>query len=307
MLDWLRPKQAVQPERKKIKIIPLSDLHTGSSTALFPYYDGTDLGYEPHKNMTGDGGWKFKHMKWSPTAKQYKMFQHFTRCAEQIAQSRSEYKFIVVENGDGIDGKHHETPQLATRQISEQVQVHTWLMKYFLHKIGFSRTLGDALYIGAGTEVHDGDEEDNIAVQLGADVLPNGEDAFDFLPMDANGRRLWFLHQGASAGRGLSTGNALHNWMKNQYFQSLEDGRVIPDIVMSGHYHRSVYDTFTRNDRTIHGIILPPFQLKTRFGNKVAAAELEEVGIRTIDINEAGDIRVNKAMTIKSFDEVVTV
>jgi hypothetical protein len=82
---------------------------------------------------------------------------------------------------------------------------------------------------------------------------------------------------------------------------------VIPDIVMSGHYHRSVYDTFTRNDRTMHGIILPPFQLKTRFGNKVAAAELEEVGIRTIDINEAGDIRVNKAMTIKSFDEVVTI
>lgn len=307
MLDWLRPKQAQQVP-KKIKIIPLSDLHSCGSTALFPYYDGRDLGYAPHKNMTGENGaWQFKHQKYMPTGKQYLMFQQFTKCAEQIAQDRAEYKFIVVENGDGIDGKHHETPQLATRQISEQVDVHVWLMEYFLAKIGFDRTLGDALYIGAGTECHDGDEEDNIAERLKADTLPNGDDAFDFLPMDANGNRCWFLHQGASAGKGFSSGNALHNWMKNKYWECLEEGRKLPDLVFSGHYHKSVYDTFTRRDKTIHGIILPPFQLKTRFGNKIAAAELEEVGIRTVDIDEAGNIKVNKAMTIKTSDEVVTV
>jgi hypothetical protein len=74
-----------------------------------------------------------------------------------------------------------------------------------------------------------------------------------------------------------------------------------------GHYHQNVYDTFTRNDITMHGIILPPWQLKTRFGNKVAAAELDEVGLRAIDIDSGGEIKVHKAMRLGFPDAVVVV
>lgn len=295
-------------QSKKIKIIPLADFHTGGVTALFPFYDGRDLGYEPHKNMTGiNGGWKFKHGEYPPTGKQYLMFEHFKKCAEEIAQFRSEYKYIIIGGQDAIDGKHHDTPQLATRLIFEQVQVHVWLMKFFMHKIGFDRTLGDKLYVGAGTECHTEDEEENISAQLGADLLPSGDETFDFLPMDANGKMVWTFHQGAAAGKGLNQGQALYNYMKHTYWSCLEDGRRIPDIVINSHYHRNTYSTFTRNDRTMHGLILPPFQLKTRFGNKVAAAELDGVGIRTIDIDEQGEVKVNKAMLLKSSDDVVTV
>ena len=258
--------------------------------------------------MTGEaGGWKFKHGIYTPNAKQYAMFKHFTKCAEQIATERNGRRFVVVENGDAIDGVHHLTPQLATKNIGEQGAVHIWLMQYFLHKIGFDKNKGDLLYIGQGTEAHDGDEEDTMAQALGAEMMPNGDDTFDFLPMDILNNRFWFLHQGAGAGRGLSKGNALHNWMKSKYFECLEEERVIPSVVISGHYHNSVYTTFTRKDRTMHGIILPPFQLKTRFGYRVAAAELEGVGIRTIDIDGYQDIKINKAMLLQSRDEVVRI
>ena len=306
MLDWLKPKQTEQ-KQKKVKLIPLADLHTGGGTALFPYYNGTDIGHKPHKNMTGDGGWQFKHGKWTPTAKQYTMFQHFTKCAEQIAQFRDDYRFIIVESGDSIDGKHHETPQLATRLVSEQIQVHVWLMQYFMAKIGFDKNKGDLIYIGDGTEAHDNDDENTIAQELGAELLPNGQETFDFMPMDIYGARFWFLHQGATAGKGFSTGNALHNYLRSQYWSCLEKGRKIPDCIISGHYHQDTYDTFTRNDRTMHGIILPPWQLKTRFGYRVAAAELDGVGIRTVDIDIDGTIKVNKPMLLRSQDEVVTV
>ena len=53
----------------------------------------------------------------------------------------------------------------------------------------------------------------------------------------------------------------------------------------------------------MHGVILPPFQLKTRFGYRVAAAELEGVGIRTIDVDGYQDIKINKAMLLQSRDE----
>lgn len=293
-------------KNKGVKVIPLSDMHTGGTTALFPYYNGDDLGFPPHPKMTGkNGGWKFKHITYEPSAKQYQLFRHFTKCAESI--QRDGKRFIVVGMGDATDGDHHDTRQLATKNITEQNTVHVWLMRYFLHKIGFDKNKGDLLYIGQGTEAHDGDEEDSIAQQLGAELLPNGDEVFDFAPMDVNGKRFWFQHQGAAAGRGLSEGNALHNYMKNIYFTCLEDKRVMPDVIISGHYHRNVYDTFTRRERTMHGIILPPWQLKTRFGYRVAAAELDSIGMRTIDVSEAGEIKVNSPILQKTTDDVITI
>ena len=304
----LNPFSLFRKEEKGVKVIPLSDFHTGGSTALFPYYNGEDLGFPPHKKMTGEnGGWKFKHGTYMPSAKQYAMFKHFTACAENIKNERGNNRFVVVSNGDGIDGKHHGTLQLATHNIGEQINVHVWLMQYFLSKIGFDKQKGDLLFSGQGTEAHDGDEEDSIAETLGAETLPNGDSVYDFLPLDINGRLFWFLHEGASAGRGLNEGNALHNYMRNVYFSCLEDGRRIPDVIISGHYHRNVYDTFTRKDRTIHGIILSPWQLKTRFGHRVAAAELDSIGARTIDVSAKSEIKVNAPMLLGGRDEIVFV
>ncbi len=302
--EWILPKE--EEKKKDVKLIPIADLHTGGSTALFPYFNGDDLGFPPHPKMTGENGaWRFKQRTYMPTAKQYLLFKHFTKCAETIGQDRGNKRFVVVETGDSIDGEHHHTLQLATQNIGEQVAVHVWLMKYFLHKIGFDKNKGDLLYIGDGTEIHTGDEEDLIAQELGAELLPNGDDTFDFMTMDIMEKRFWFLHQGASAGKGLTKGSALHNWMRNQYFDCLELGRVIPDCVISGHFHRNVHDIFSRNDRDMHGIILPPWQLKTRFSYRVAAAEMEEVGIRTIDIGK--DIKVNKPILMRLEDDVVKI
>jgi hypothetical protein len=301
-------QQEQEQKPKDVKLIPLADFHSGGSTALFPYYDGTDLGFPPHRNMTGrNGGWKFRHMIYEPSGKQLAMFRHLTKCAEQIAESRNDNRFIIVQTGDSIEGTHHHTPQLATRQLSEQVAIHVWLMKYFMFKIGFDKNKGDLLFVGDGTEIHDADEEGTLAQQLDAELLPDGSETFDFLPMDINSKRFWFLHQGAGAGKGISSGEALRNWIKNQYFSCLEEKRVIPDCVISGHFHRSVHTSYSRLDREIHGVILPPFQLKTRFGYRVAAAELEGVGIRTIDISEDGVIKVNKPMLLQSQDDVVTI
>lgn len=298
-----------QPKEKKpVKLIPISDPHIGGITGLFPYYNGTDLGFEPHRRMTGNNGeWRFKNKPYMPNAKQYQIFKHFKESAEKIAIEREDKRFIVVLNGDLIDGNHHHSHQLVTENVSEQNAVAIWTFKYFKHLIGFDKNKGDMLFIGNGTEVHDGDEEDIIADELDAEILPDGQNTYDFLPMDINGARFWFLHQGATAGKGITEGNALHNWMRNQYFTCLEEKRVIPDCVISGHYHKNVYDIFTRKDRKMHGIILPPLQYKTRFGYRVAAAEMDEVGIRTIDISSDGKIEVNKPMLLRAREDVVIV
>lgn len=302
MLEFLKKK----PNNEDAYILPISDLHACSTTAVFPYWYGQDLPIEPHRNMRDDGTWKFKHQIYTPNYKQIKLFKLFTEAAKQAAEARKGKRLIFIGNGDMNDGKHHQTQQIATSNIREQISVASWLIKYFLAIAGFDYDKGDRAFILQGTEAHDGDDEDGIAESIKAEKLPSGDDVSDFLQIDINNRLIWCLHQGAGVGKGLNKGNALRNWMKNKYIERLEDGKRVPDIVMSGHYHDPWYEPFYRNGRIItHGLILPPWQLKTRFGYRVAAAEIEKVGISTIDIKQDGKITVHPHLYKKIDEEVV--
>ena len=278
---------------KDAYILPISDLHACSTTAVFPYWYGQDLPIEPHKNMRDDGTWRFKHQIYTPTYKQIKLFNLFTEAARHTAEARKGKRLIFIGNGDMFDGKHHATQQIATGNTREQVSVAAWMIRYYLAIAGFDYESGDRSFILQGTESHDGDDEDGIAEQIKAEKLPSGDDVADFLQSEINNRLIWCLHQGAGVGKGLNKGNALRNWMKNKYIERLEQGKRPPDIVMSGHYHDPWYEALSRDGKIVmHGLILPPWQLKTRFGYRVAAAEIEKVGNSAIDIRENGEITV---------------
>lgn len=291
---------------KDAYILPISDLHACSTTAVFPYWYGQDLPIEPHKDMRDDGTWKFKHSIYTPTSKQIKLFSLFTEAAQKVAENRKGKRLIFLGNGDMNDGKHHQSQQIATGVIREQISVATWLIKYFLAIAGFDYNKGDRAFVIQGTEAHDGDEEDGIAEAIQAERLPSGDAVSDFLQVEINNRLIWCLHQGAGVGKGINKGNSLRNWMKNKYVERLEQGLRVPDIVMSGHYHDPWYEPLARDGKIVmHGLILPPWQLKTRFGYRVAAAEVEKVGISAIDIKEDGDIKVHPHLFKRIEEEVV--
>lgn len=300
-------KVEVKPEPPKdAYILPISDLHACSTTAVFPYWYGQELPIEPHPNMREDGTWKFKHNIYTPTYKQIKLFQLFTDAAKQAAEARKGKRLIFLGNGDMNDGTHHGTQQIATSNTREQISVASWLLRYFLAIAGFDRENGDRAFILQGTEAHDGDDEDGIAEAIQAEKLPSGDDVADFLQVEINNRLIWCLHQGAGVGKGVNKGNALRSWMKNKYVERLEEGKRVPDVVMSGHYHDPWYEPFARRGRIVtHGLILPPWQLKTRFGYRVAAAEIERVGISTLDIRQDGEITVHPHLYKEMEEEVV--
>lgn len=278
----------VKKEEKKEKdtlLIPLSDMHSGGSTALFPGY-----------HILKDGVWKFKNTHHRPTAKQTKMYEHFIRSAEYIREIRRDRRLIVVVNGDAIEGVHHNTVQVVTNNEQEQQLVHVFLMNQFLDKIGFNKNKGDLLYYVAGTEDHTGDSEDFIATELGAELPPfaEGSSTFDFLPLEVNGKLVWFMHQGPVPGRGINLGDSVRLWLRHRYFELLEEGKRVPDLVAAGHYHIPVYNTFVRNYFTMHGMILPSFQMKTRYANRRYASEPERVGVTPIEIFANGLINVQE-------------
>lgn len=279
---------------KDTLVVPISDLHSGGATALFPHY-----------NQLENGFWQFKHTRYIPSGRQCEMAEHFDYCADRIAEMRDGKRLIIVENGDAIDGVHHHSLQLATHNPDEQMDVHVWLMQRFMKRAGFEKNKGDLLYVIAGTETHTKEKEDYIARELGAENHPDGADLFDFLELRINGRLVWFMHEGAGPGRGVNQGNALRNWMRDKYWERLEEGLNIPDVVISGHYHVPVYDVYVRRHRVMHGLILPSFQLPTRFTRKVAAAALAKVGIYTLEISRDGNVQINEPILMKYRDDAV--
>ena len=254
-------------------LVPISDLHSGSTKALFP------------KRF-----WQFKHNpNFQPSDLQKKLFDHWSSCAEAIKKARRGKRVIVVHNGDAIEGFHHCTPEVVTTLEIEQIEVHIELMDYFMQKIGWEKT--DQLYYVTGTETHTNDGENKIGEDLGA--VPNGFFfAWDELKIKINGKEFWFSHHGPTAGKGANRGNAMRAWLRNIFYDWTSEGLKPPDYIITGHSHTPDWgDYIGRLDGGYHkiqGLICPSWQNKTRYAYKKAPHQMNKIGMQYIVITGDG-------------------
>lgn len=257
----------------------LSDMHSGGSTALFP---NKQWWFDTERNHT-------------PNAKQVSIFQHFDKCTQYARVNSRNKRHIIIHNGDAIEGAHHNTIQIVTPVLDEQVRIHMDLMHGFMKKSKFDGRKGDKLYYVKGTETHTLDKEKEIAEKLKAQKNDNGEHIFDFLELEINGRLLWLLHHGKGRGRGAAEGNSLRNWLRDVYFDCVKTNRRPPDMVISGHTHTPTWNVYVVSNgngfHMMHGIVCPSFQSKTRFAYKVAPVEKNEVGAVFLEIKADGEIK----------------
>jgi hypothetical protein len=258
-------------------IVTLSDMHSGSTTALFP-----------------NRFWQGEHNNHTPTQQQKSIWEHFEYCAKLIKQKRNGKKLIVVHDGDALEGVHHGSLQAITMLKNEQVEIHTDLMDYFLSAVGFTKRT-DKLYYTLGTEVHTDDNEELCADDLGAEENPEGGHVFGLLELTVNKRLLWFTHHGPTSGKGANQGNAFRNFLRDIFFDTIKNGDTPPDFVVTGHVHDPLYQMFVQNYKdsyhVVHGIINPSWQMKTRFAYKVAPVTKNKIGLSLFEITSTGDIR----------------
>lgn len=259
---------------KDTLIVPLSDMHSGGDTALFP-----------------NRFWQFKHSNHTPTAKQKMIFRHFDKCAEYVKKHRQDKRVLVVHNGDALEGVHHSTLEVVTFLRDEQVDIHLELMDYFLNKIGFDGRKGDKLYYTIGTEAHTADKEDRIAKELPVQKTDDGGHVHQELLLNVNGRRVLFLHHGPKRGEGATEGNPLRAWLGRMYWTNLAKGRPQPDLVFTGHWHTPAYNTYVHNWQTIHGIISPSWQAKTRYAHEKVPETVNEIGAIVVEVKADGEIK----------------
>lgn len=259
----------------------LSDMHSGSSTALF-------LNRE----------WQDEHQNHRPNERQKQIYKVFERCTDYTKEKRKGKRLIAVHNGDAVEGIHHNSLQICVLNKNSQAEIHTELMDTFLRKSKFDRKQGDKLFYVRGTETHVEDIETEIAKDLSAEKTPDGNYVFDHLELEVNGRLIWFIHHGKKRGAGANEGNALRNWLRDIYWDCKKSGARPPDMVVSGHTHTPTYTNYVIRDgvgfHVIHGVVCPSWQAKTRFGYKVAPVDVNEIGAVFVEITASGDIRMPK-------------
>lgn len=258
--------------------VVFSDTHSGSNKALFL-----------------DRPWEGRDTSHFPSSAQQQIRKHFDALAKRIKEDRKNKKVILVVNGDSVDGDHHHSGDVCTLNLLEQADIHIEIMQDFQNKIGWKG--GDEIYYTKGTKTHVQNIETYIGEQMNA--VPCGDFySWYFLPLVTNGVTSWFVHHGPARGRGANEGNSLRNWLKAIHYDALHDQVKCPDIVYSAHTHEPDYQPFGWRDgmtwKIMHGVITPPWQMRTDFGYQVAPVARDKIGAVWQEIKADGTICIPK-------------
>ena len=272
--------------RKRITLLPFADMHTGGTTALHPNKRKIRGKYERLEDI---GGWNYADRpNFQLDSRQLGIWNHLEKCLNWAAELRKDTQLVLVSDGDALDGNHHNTSQLVTRDEAEMMDTHEELMGYIQDRLDFDK--GDGLYYVFGTDAHTRNHENLVAQRLNAYQYPNGRYCSNFLELHLNGAKVWIYHQGVSAGDYPTRGEGLTRQLKKIWYKCKIEGIVPPDLVLTAHTHDPVYSTYTQDWKTIHGIILPSWQEKTRYALDKMPLSLNKIGLQAIQISENGEI-----------------
>lgn len=260
---------------KDVLRVVVSDFHSGSNFALFIAKEWR-------------GGKNNNHVARGVQVRIRKQFETF---AGEIKAARKGKRVELIHNGDAIDGDHHHSGDVCTQNETDQADIHIQLMAELQKRIGWDK--GDKLYYTKGTPVHVKGYEEYIAKELNA-VMDGDYYSHNFLTLDTNNTHSWFVHHGKKKGEGANEGNSVRNWLRSIYFDSLKDGRKVPDIVYTGHVHDPTYSSYIyrekMNFKTVHGIILPSWQAKTEYAYMAAPVNRNKIGGVMQEIKADGTI-----------------
>jgi hypothetical protein len=233
-------------------VITVSDLHVGSTVAI-----------APHDALSTSDGHRLRLtllQEWLLQA-----WRTVWRRAAQLTAGR----YALVVNGDAIDGVHHRTTQLWTRDIALQLRAAIDLLQPHAAR-------AEAVYVVEGTECHDLDTPSPLAEALGAVSAETDRVAgHRRLRLTVRGRRADWIHHVGSTSREYLKPNAVWVAASNHQLSCAKYGEPVPVAVTYSHRHSYVQ----ARDTALVACATPPWQTRSRYGYRVAPSGPEEVGV----------------------------
>jgi hypothetical protein len=221
----------------------------------------------------------------SPSPAQKIIWKQWAHNWDLVAKERKNSRLIMVQNGDPVEGMHHQSPQVMTMREDEHVTIAIHAYDWAMKKAKYNPKKGDKYYQIAGTEAHGGtggraeealardfrdrsDGQNGVVPQWEKQIFIDGEPTLQAkytwgrLLRKVNGVLFDIAHHGASVGkRAWTTSNSLMNTIKSIYFECLEKNQPIPRYWVRAHYHQYVHAYYEGKQGIIEGFVLPSYQL----------------------------------------------
>jgi hypothetical protein len=247
----------------------VSDIHCGSTVAVCP----------PEGVKLDDGG------AYKASRVQRWLWQCWEDYWKVVAETtkRERAELYVLFNGDLVEGDHHGTAQIISKNPEAQLYVA-------------QRTLGipQALkpkrrFVVRGTEAHvggSGSNEEALARWLGAERDPETHLwSWWRLRLELHGVLIDCLHHGR-AGQRPWTEQSVVAYLANQIFMEHARRKIRPpDLAVRSHFHRFADSYKAAPTRVIQ---TPAWQLKTAYAHKVVPESIADVGGVIITIHPDG-------------------
>jgi hypothetical protein len=245
--------------KRPVLVVVTSDQHANSTLGLCP----------PEGVQLDDGGF------YKPSPAQlwtWECWEDFWRHAAAVRRD-TKARLIVVHNGDAVDGDHHQTSQIISRNM--EVQGYVASRVFSVPKA----LKADQTFMVRGTEVHvgpSGSSEEALAKAQRCERDPETQNWSSWhLRMLVNDRLLDFQHHASVGGLpwtrpGGVARLAFRHWVEHQ-----ERGLRPADVLFRSHLH-VMGDSFDMHKT--RAIITPAWQLKTAHAHKVAPESIADIG-----------------------------
>lgn len=243
-------------------IIVISDTHCGCRLALCP----------PDPIPLDDGG------TYNASKGQRKIWDAWLEFWQDwVPKVTKGEPFILVHNGDVIDGVHHGSTTQISHNIEDQKRIARMVMEPVID-------MADKYYHIRGTEAHVGksaEYEEGLARELGA--VPDGEGHFArwFMWGKLGTRKkdapsVHFTHHIGTTGRTHYESSAVMAEIGEMFVESGRWGEDPPDVIVRSHRHRNIQVNIPSDRGYCIAIVTPGWQLKTPFVHKIPGGRVSE-------------------------------
>lgn len=248
------PKKRTRVEIRNVVVI--SDQHVGDGLGLC-HPDGAAL---------DDGGTYY------PSKLQRKAWDFWEEFfGEWAPRATKGEPFIVVNNGDVIDGVHHGSTTQWSHNLGDQSEHAYQILKPVVD------LCEGRYYHIRGTEAHVGKsavEEERLAKRLGAIPSEEGQHARYELWLRVGGYLCHFLHHIGTTSSSQHETSALNAEYAAMCVDAARFGREPPVIVARAHRHRNSEIRLPSRGGYATVFVTACWQLKTPFAWKVAGARV---------------------------------
>lgn len=273
-------------------IVVMSDTHFGCK-----------LGLCPPKILLDEGGLYVASLL---QRKMYKMWEYFFNTF--VPEVTKGEKYILVHNGDIIDGVHHKSTSQITHNLKDQRKIAMAVMLPII-----KRKECVAYYQVRGTEAHVGksaEDEEEVAKDLGAepDELGNHSRWELWLRFGKKKLLVHFTHHIGSTNSASYESTAPHKELIEAYVEAGKMHKQPPDCIVRSHRHRFYQNIIPSKNVNAISVITPCWQLKTPYTYKGVMGRSSTPQIGGIIIREGEEVPIyvrQKIWNIERSKEVV--